>query len=101
MSTESDELYLFIENDGDLYRQQTVPIFKNLQKKKQKGTYQQMGAVKLFLYLVNNGAKKYVKEHGSSGDVWNKMFSTKDRLEVAREFEKYFSGEYASGNRWN
>ena len=42
-------------------------------------------------------AKKYAKEFGG---VWNQIFSTADRLEVARSFEKDFESEYASGNRW-
>jgi hypothetical protein len=99
LSTEAYELKLYIENDSDLYRKQTVPIYKNLQKKKGNGTYNSIGATKLFQSLVINGAKKYSKEY-SSGNDWNKMFSVKDRLAVAREFEKYFSTEYRLGNRW-
>jgi hypothetical protein len=96
LSSEAVELHLFIENDGDLYRQMTVPIYKNLQKKKDKGTYNSIGAVKSFSKLATEGAKKYAKEFGGN---WNTMFSTKDRLEVARQFEKDFSAEYSSGNR--
>lgn len=97
---EQDELNIFIENDRELYTQRTVPIYKNLQKKKGKGIYKTLGAVKLFLYLVNEGAKKYAKEH-AKGQEWNVIFSVQDRLAVARDFEKYFSAEYKLGNRWD
>jgi hypothetical protein len=49
-----------------------------------------MGAVKLFLYLVNDGAKKYARDFGGK---WNVMFSTKDRLAVARMMETDFYNE--------
>jgi hypothetical protein len=63
MSTEAYELALFIENDGDLYRQQTLPIITNLQKKFTKGTYNHAASIKLWKRLADNGAKKYIFEH--------------------------------------
>jgi len=96
-SPEAYELKIYIENDANLYRQRFLPIMKNLQRKKEKGIYNNVGATKLFTYLVNDGAKKYAKENNGT---WNQMFSTAVRLETAREFEKEFSIEYASGNRW-
>jgi hypothetical protein len=59
----SRELYLFIANDRDLYRQQTVPIINNLRRKVKKGIYKPELAVKLWRYLADNGAKKYTFEH--------------------------------------
>ena len=61
-----DELCLFIENEEQLYRSQFIPIVKNVQRRKAKGTYDSAKAVKLFMYLVDNGARAYVKEFGGS-----------------------------------
>ena len=36
MSTEARELYLYTDNDGQLYKQQREPIEKNLMKKIEK-----------------------------------------------------------------
>ena len=92
---QQEQLKLFIENDGDLYRQRTVPIWKNLQKKKLKKTYNPQLAIKLFRILVNEGAKKYIK---LNWDERYSPFSPSDKLAVAKEFEKEFSEEYALGN---
>ena len=84
------ELKLYIENDRDLYRQQIVPIIKNVQKKMKSGKYDHAQAPKLWLYLVDNGAKKYVKEFG--GDVkrdWPKDL----RMSIANEFANEYKAE--------
>lgn len=86
-SIETTELKLYIDNDAQLYRQQMQPIYKNLSLKMKKRTYNRIGATKLFLYLVVNGAKKYAKDFGGK---WNVMFSVSDRLAVARALEEDF-----------
>lgn len=83
VSPEARELALFIENDADLYRQQYSPIQKNLARKIVKGVFQKALALKLIVYLVENGRKKYAKEFG---DVWGgQRVSNAQKLEVARE----------------
>lgn len=94
---EQSELRLFIENDGDLYRQQMQPIQKNLITKIAKGVYDRTKAEKLWMYLVENGAKKYVKEH-APGSTWHQMFSMSDRREVARRLNDGFLTEAKYGN---
>lgn len=94
------ELILYIENDGDLHRQRVVPIYKNLQKKKERGIYNKELAVKLFMYLVDDEAKKYIKEFGDPGDKVQNIFPKNVRLEVAKDLEDYFDNEYEAGNRW-
>lgn len=90
---EARELLLFCENDGDLYRQQVQPIEKNLAKKLAKGQYDHTKAKKLWGYLADNCAKKYVKEFGG-GLPWHTMFSTADRRDVAAKFADSFLNEY-------
>jgi hypothetical protein len=91
--TEVRELQLFCENDGDLYRQQVQPIEKNLTKKLAKGVYDHEKSKKLWMYLADNCARKYAKEHGEGRD-WHKMFSTADRREVAKAFADSFLAEH-------
>ena len=94
-SIEQRELKLYIDNDGQLYRQRYTPIEKNLTKKMEKGKYDSKLAVKLFMYLVDDGAKKYVKDFGGSV---KDMFPKKDRIEVAKEFRDEFETEYKVRN---
>jgi hypothetical protein len=65
------ELRLYIDNDGTLYRQRTTSILKNLIAKRARGQYKHDLAVKAFGYLVAEGAKKYMREHGSPGQSWH------------------------------
>lgn len=76
------ELELFLENDGQLYRQQFIPIIKNIQRKIKSGKYDHSQAPKLWMYYVENGLKKYAKELGS-GMAWNQYLSVKDRKVLA------------------
>lgn len=93
------ELGLFIENDGNLYRQMLVPINKNLEKKKAKGAYHPRKAEKAFRYLVDEGARRYTKEHGSHGNGGFGSFTPGDRAELSRQAARAFEVEYKSGNR--
>lgn len=96
--TAAHELYLFIQNDADLYRQQYTPINKNLTIKKAQGKYDSAKAAKLFGYLVESGAKKYVKEFAGDGSVWHEMFPVPVRKAVAEELRDYFETEHGFGN---
>lgn len=60
--TMATEFYLFISNDGQLYRMKTQPIIRNLAIKKVKGVYDATLALKLWGHLVEDGIKKYKKE---------------------------------------
>ena len=55
-----------------------------------KGTYDHLKAPKLWMYLVDNGAKKYVKAYG--GDV-KTMFPKDLRKSVAVEFANEYRAE--------
>jgi hypothetical protein len=90
---EADELKLYIDNDGQLYRQQTESIIKNLKKRLANGTYNRGLAEKLWGYLTEAGAKKYAKEFGSESP-WNKMFSVSDRKAAAKAMNDDFLSEY-------
>ena len=91
MSTEARELYLYTDNDGQLYQQRREPIQKNLMKKIEKGQYNSKLAVKGFMYLADAGSKKYGKDFGHT-------FSVSDRKQAAQaftdDFEEMIKVEY-------
>ena len=91
------ELVLFITNDADLYRQQLQPIQKNLITKMARGVYDGNKAVKLFMYLMDNGAKKYAQEFDDISR-WNVIFPKSVRIEAAKQFVEDFETEAQLGN---
>lgn len=97
MSEAARELVIFIDNDGDLYRQQGAPIRENLSKKYRKGIYDHAQAVKLWKYLADTGAKKYAQEFASPSE-WNRMFTVADRKAAAQEMADMWRDEMELGN---
>lgn len=93
----ADELKLYIDNDGELYRRQTTPILKNLATKMARGEYDHDKAAKLFGYLVESGAKKYARDEGGGSLPWHKMFPPDVRRKVAAELADYFLAEAKLG----
>ena len=96
-SNEKRELELYIMNDQDLYRQMFMPIIMNIVRKMKRGVYDHKLAPRLWQYLVDQGAKKYVQEHG--GTVSN-VFPKRAREELAsdladEQYEMIKSGEYS------
>ncbi len=103
MSFENDEslateLELFTENDGDLYHRMTEPILKNLATKKAQGKYDSEKAVQAFMYLAEEGAKEYIRQHGSPTDVWHEMFPINVRRMAATKWRDEFEEEFKLGN---
>ena len=81
------ELKLYIENDGQLYKQRLIPIVKNIQRKMKSGKYDHKKAPKLWKYLVDDGAKKYQKEFPGV------KFSRQEKDAVAQEFADEYKDE--------
>lgn len=95
----AEELILFVDNDAQLYKQQFIPIIKNILRKRKRGVYDHSKAPKLWLYLMDNAAKKYAKEHGEPGARWMDMFPKNIRrlaaqMKADREWERIEGGEY-------
>jgi hypothetical protein len=91
------ELYVFLINDADIYRQRLQPIRANLTRKKASGKYSKSLAPKGFMYAVDDAAKKYARETGTS-QPWHKMFPKDDRESVARQLTEDFEVEYKAGS---
>lgn len=86
------ELKLYIDNDGDLYRQQTSYILAALKRRVAKGEYDCDEAHEAFMHLVNRGARRYYKEFGSDGE-WYGTFSMAARRAVATAMVDDFEAE--------
>ncbi len=94
-----NELDSFIQNDEGLYRRRFMPIISNMRRKMAKGIYDDEKAIKLWMYLVDDAARKYVQEFGSMDTDVKDMFPKETRLQVAkilrdREKENIEKGEY-------
>src|SRR5210317_2075376 len=94
-----NELDTYIMNSEDLYRRRFMPIISNIKKKIKKNVYYHEKAQKLWMYLVDDAAKEYVKEFGSTQDDVDTMFPKETREQVARvisdrELENIKAGEY-------
>ena len=91
LSDEMQELKLYIDNDASLYRQRYMPILKNLSKKKKKGRYRKGLASKAFMYMIDDGAKRYVKSYG--GNVRD-VFPKRQRKQLAKDYVEEFEQIY-------
>ena len=94
-----NELDLFIMNDEDLYRRRFMPIITNIRRKMKRGIYDHEKVIKLWMYLVDDAAIKYVQEFGTPEQDVKDMFPKETRLQVAqviadREKENIEQGEY-------
>ena len=91
LSGEMEELKVYIDNDSSLYNQRYIPVLKNLTKKKKKNKYRSALAVKGFLYLVNDGAKRYVKDYGGNA---RDIFPKRQRIMLSRDYVDEFEQIY-------
>ena len=94
-----NELDTYIMNSEELYRRRFMPIISNIKRKMKRNVYDHEKAQKLWMYLVDDAAKEYVKEFGSTQDDVATMFPKETRQQVARiisdrELENIKQGEY-------
>ena len=83
------EIALYIENDGNLYRQMIVPTIKNMQRKIKSGKYDDAQAVKAWQYVADEGVRRYGKEFGDgkSGVAW---VNKNTRIAIAEELKDFY-----------
>ena len=82
-STESNELYLTVVNNGTLHERHGRQIINNLIAKAKKGIYNHDRAVDLLYTLVNEGSKQYLKDFGY-------MFTVQERFTAAVDLEQEY-----------
>jgi hypothetical protein len=76
-----------------------MPIITNIRRKMKRGIYDHEKVIKLWMYLVDDAAIKYVQEFGTPEQDVKDMFPKETRLQVAqniadREKENIEQGEY-------
>ena len=100
MGLEARELKLTMDSSEEGYKQQYIPILKNLSRKMKKGTYDKEKAVKLMMYYVSNGAKRYEKDFGGGGATGPSVggFDKKTREEAARAYVEDFEDDWDNKN---
>lgn len=87
------ELDLYLENESSLYNQKKS-VLANIRRRLANGTYDHNLAPKLWMYWVDAGARKYVKEFGSHGQTIADMFNRPTRMALAKELaDRYRRGE--------
>lgn len=86
-----NELQLYIDNDGSLYRELTRPLQKRLAMEKSIGTFSRPRALKEFKEIAKEGASRYRKEWGSAP-------GTSAQNSAAAGMLEYFETEYRLGN---
>ena len=94
-----NELDLYLMNNEDLYRRRFMPIITNIKRKIKRGIYDHEKVIKLWMYLIDDAAREYVKEFGTQDQDVKDMFPKETRLQVAqiiadREKENIEQGEY-------
>ena len=94
-----NELDSYLMNDEELYRRRFMPIIENIKRKMRRGIYDHEKVIKLWMYLVDDAARKYVQEFGGPEQDVKDMFPKETRLQVAqviadREKENIEQGEY-------
>lgn len=93
--TAARELSLYIENEYSLVgapNSQGKAIEKNLLQKIRNGSFELAKSELAWMYLMEEGAKKYAKEFASPKD-WSTMFNKSTRELVAHEFATTFYEE--------
>ena len=94
LSDEMEELKQYIDNDANLYRQRYMPILKNLSKKKKKKKYRKGLAQRAFMYLIDDGAKRYVRSYGGNArDTFPKRQRQMLAKDYVEEFEEIFKNQ--------
>ena len=81
-SRESEDLYLYIVNNRDLYFE-VISACKTLAKHLKKHEYNKDKAIGYYYKIASKGAKKYKQDLGNS-------FSVTDRYTVAVDLEEDF-----------
>lgn len=96
------QLELSIDNDGDLYRQRITPIRKNLMTKIAQGKFNINLAPKIYLYLIDEGQKKFMSGIDKDDDYDYGVPLTKAQKEnLAKEYVNRFLDEASLGNYEN
>lgn len=82
-TTESNELFLYATNDGNLYRGMISAVLDNLEKKIAKGIYDREKAVDAWFNVATEASNRYYKNFGY-------RFTVTERFTAAVEMAEYY-----------
>ena len=87
-----DELKLWFDNDGQMYKSRYIPFLKNYARKKKRGIYEKELAIKgIKNNLVNDIIKAYSKDMGGTPTLQEINMATRKKL--AEEIVDRIEGE--------
>lgn len=89
---DAEDLVMYIDNTYELYGQKQA-IQKNLINKIKRGKYDPSLAPKLWMYLVQEGAKRWAQELEGYNMPWHKLFPPQLRQEAAQMMASAFDEE--------
>lgn len=89
----SEQIYLTVISDANIYRQRLQPIFLNLARKKMRGIYQKELAVKLFTYAVMDGVEVFRKSVSDWRDYIPVRISGKIKMYTGAKLLEYYEEE--------
>jgi len=99
LSEEARELYFYTPNCAQAWAQ-AEHYFRNLERKRAKGTYDPALADKGANYFVETAAKEYIREFCDKGASWHAMFPLAVRNQVAALLMRDTEAEWRAGNYW-
>ena len=88
-----NDVTLYIENNGDLYREMIIPICESLGRKKYNGTFDSEKALKAWYNVAVWGLKKYHKYIYDGPGHWYDILTTSERRQVADELQAFYADE--------
>ena len=80
-SIEADELKLYADNNGALYRNMITPTIDNLKRKIKRGIFDAAKAVDAFYYVTTEAARRYFTEFGGRFTVSDRWTAAVDMLQ--------------------
>lgn len=80
--TAARELFLFADNDRRTYEASYTPVAATLDKRRARGTFDALKAVKAFEYVAEYAARRYAEEFGG---IWCRIFNASTRRAAAEQ----------------
>jgi len=94
-----DEIDFFMANNAQLIKQRTDSIRKNLIRKLKAGKYDHKQAPKLWMLLIDEGTKRFMKENDITQNIKD-FFPKNDRMLFAEQLADEFILEVSIG-QWD
>lgn len=92
-TVESNELFLYATNSGDLYRSSISPAIASLRKKAKKGMYDKEKAIDLYYYIACTASKMYGRDFGYTFSVQDRFTAAVDMEACYRDDEVFYNIE--------